>query len=240
MQIIPAIDIIEGKCVRLSQGDYAQKKIYDLDPIEVAKSFEDLGIKKIHLVDLDGAKAKQVINFNILEEIAIKTKLEIEFGGGVKSDADLQKVFDSGATQAIIGTVAVTSPDLFFNWLDRYGQEKIILGADVKNERLAVNGWLEMSDLSIYDYLRNNISRGLKHVICTDISKDGMLGGTSVELYEKLINQFPELHIIASGGVASMQDILALKNIACQSVVVGKAIYEEKINLRYVIEQLNN
>jgi phosphoribosylformimino-5-aminoimidazole carboxamide ribotide isomerase len=231
MQIIPAIDIIDGKCVRLSQGDYNQKKVYNENPLEVAKSFEDQGVRKLHLVDLDGAKAKRVINFKTLESISKNTQLDIEFGGGIKSDQDLQKVFDYGAKQAIIGTIAVKSPDLFFNWLENYGSDKIILGADVNNEMLAVNGWLETSEISIYDFLEKNISKGLKHVICTDISKDGMLQGTAIGLYEKLMNKFPLLNIIASGGVSSMKDIEKLKSIGCQSVIVGKAIYEGKINL---------
>ena len=235
MQIIPAIDIIDGKCVRLSQGDYAQVTIYNENPVEVAKSFEGFGIRKLHLVDLDGAKAKQVINFKILKEIAENTKLDIEFGGGIKSKEDLQKIFDNGANQAIIGTIAVKFPDLFFNWLDIYGPDKIILGADVKNEMLAVNGWLETSSLNIYDFLESHLLKSLRHVICTDISKDGMLAGTSVELYKKLINRFPTLNIIASGGVASMEDIQNLKNIGCQSAVVGKAIYEGKIDLRLLV-----
>jgi phosphoribosylformimino-5-aminoimidazole carboxamide ribotide isomerase len=231
MQIIPAIDIIDGKCVRLSQGDYNQKKIYNENPLEVAKSFEDQGVRKLHLVDLDGAKAKRVINFKTLESIAKNTSLEIEFGGGIKSDEDLQKVFEYGALQAIIGTIAVKSPALFFKWLENHGSEKIILGADVNNEMLAVNGWLETSEVSIYSFLEKNIDKGLKHVICTDISKDGMLQGTAIGLYKKLMNKFPQLNIIASGGVASMNDIEKLKSIGCQSVIVGKAIYEGKINL---------
>ncbi|MFT5165918.1 MAG: phosphoribosylformimino-5-aminoimidazole carboxamide ribotide isomerase [Saprospiraceae bacterium] len=237
MQIIPAIDLIDGKCVRLSQGDYNQKKIYNENPLEVAKSFEDHGFSKLHLVDLDGAKAKRVINFKTLEEISKNTTLEIEFGGGIKSDEDLRKVFDSGANQAIIGTVAVKSPDLFFKWLGNYGPDQIILGADVKNEMLAVNGWLETSTISIYDFLENHLSKGLKHVICTDISKDGMLQGTAIDLYKKLMNKFPQLNIIASGGVASIEDIEKLKVIGCQSVVVGKAIYEGKINISQIISQ---
>lgn len=231
MQIIPAIDLIDGKCVRLSQGDFQQKKIYNENPLEVAQSFEAIGIRKLHLVDLDGAKAKQVVNFKILKQIAENTNLEIEFGGGIKTNEDLQKIFDHGATQAIIGTIAVKQADLFFSWLEKYGSEKIILGADVKNEKLAINGWLETSDQSIYDFLAINRSRGLKHVICTDISKDGMLQGTAINLYKKLMTMFPALNIIASGGVASMEDIEKLKAINCQSVVVGKAIYEGKIKL---------
>jgi len=237
MQIIPAIDLINGQCVRLSQGDYNQKKVYNENPLEVAKAFEDLGITKLHLVDLDGAKAKRVINYKILEQISKNTNLEIEFGGGIKSDEDLQKVLDYGATQAIIGTIAVKSPDLFFDWIEKYGSEKIILGADVNGEQLAVNGWLETSEVSIFDYLKTNIDRGVKHVICTDISKDGMLQGTSVGLYEKLITTFPDLNIIASGGVASSADIEKLIAINCQSVVVGKAIYEGKIDLSKYAKQ---
>jgi len=232
MQIIPAIDLINGKCVRLSQGDYNQKTIYREDPVEVAKEFESYGIKKLHLVDLDGAKAKQVVNYQILENISRQTQLAIEFGGGIKSDEDLQKVFDYGATQAIIGTIAVKSPATFFRWLNQYGAEQIILGADVKDEKLAINGWLETSSLSIFDYLQSNIDQGLKHVICTDISKDGMLQGTAVSLYQKLMETFPALNIIASGGVSSWEDIEKLSAINCQSVVVGKAIYEGKINLK--------
>jgi cyclase len=235
MQIIPAIDIIDGKCVRLSQGDYDQKKVYNENPLAVAKQFESYGVKKLHLVDLDGAKAKRVINYTVLDQIAKNTQLEIEFGGGIKSDEDIQRVFDSGATQAIIGTIAVKEPETFFRWLDRYGPERVILGADVKNEKLAINGWLETSEVSIFDFLKEHAHRGVKHVICTDISKDGMLQGTSVHLYEKLMQVFPQMNIIASGGVSSNRDIEQLKAINCPAVVVGKAIYEHKINLRYFL-----
>lgn len=231
IQIIPAIDLIEGKCVRLTQGDYQQQKIYNENPVEVAKSFEAAGLKKLHLVDLDGAKARQVVNLKTLEAIATQTNLTIEFGGGIKTDEDLQKVFDSGANQAIIGTVAVKQPEVFARWLSGYGPEKIILGADVKDEKLAVSGWLETSTVDIYDFLLGQKEQGLKYVICTDISKDGMLQGTSVDLYKKLMDRFPELHIIASGGVASMEDIEKLDAIGCPSVVVGKAIYEGRITL---------
>lgn len=235
IQIIPAIDIIDGKCVRLSQGDYNQKKIYRENPLEMAKSFEAAGFQKLHLVDLDGAKARQVVNLKVLEKIVSQTRLQIEFGGGIKTDADLQKVFECGAAQAIIGTVAVKQPALFFSWLDRYGSEKIILGADVKGERLAINGWLETTKVSIYDFLENHRSRGLKYVICTDVSKDGMLRGTALGLYERLIRKFPDLHIIASGGVSSPQDIENLARIHCPSVVVGKAIYEGRLNLETLL-----
>lgn len=231
MEIIPAIDLINAQAVRLSQGDYNRQTTYNENPLEVAQKFESLGIKKLHLVDLDGAKAKRVINEKVLQQIAKNTKLEIEFGGGIKTDEDLQKVFDSGATQAIIGTIAVKNPKLFFKWLEKFGPEKIILGADVKEEKLAVNGWLETSEISIFDFLKTNENQGVKHVICTDISKDGMLGGTSVDLYKKLMAEFPKLNIIASGGVASMEDIQQLEAINCKSVVVGKAIYEGKIKL---------
>ncbi len=235
MYIIPAIDIIDGKCVRLSQGDYDQKKIYNENPLEVAKEFESYGVRKLHLVDLDGAKAKRVINYPVLEQIAQNTNLEIEFGGGIKSDEDIQRVFDSGATQAIIGTIAVKEPDTFFRWLDRYGPERVILGADVKDEKLAINGWLETSEVSIFDFLKEHASRGVKHVICTDISKDGMLQGTSVQLYEKLMQAFPDMNIIASGGVSSNKDIEQLQAIGSPAVVVGKAIYENRINLKYFL-----
>ncbi len=235
IQIIPAIDIIDGKCVRLSQGDYNQKNIYRENPLEMAKSFEAAGFQKLHLVDLDGAKARQVVNLKVLEKIAGQTRLQIEFGGGIKTDADLRKVFECGAAQAIIGTVAVKQPALFFSWLDCYGSEKIILGADVKGERLAINGWLETSNVSIYDFLESHRSGGLKYVICTDVSKDGMLGGTALGLYERLIRKFPDLHIIASGGVSSPQDIENLARIHCPSVVVGKAIYEGRLNLETLL-----
>lgn len=240
MQIIPAIDLIDGKCVRLSQGDYNQKKIYNENPLTVAKEFEDLGITKLHLVDLDGAKAKRVINYDILESIAGNTNLEIEFGGGIKSDEDIEKVFDCGATQAIIGTIAVKEPALFFKWLKKYGAEKIILGADVKGKHLAINGWLETSDTSIFDYLRTNIDKGVKHVICTDIAKDGMLQGPSIGLYQKLMTAFPDLNIIASGGVASENDLDQLAAINCQAVVVGKAIYEGNIDLGKISKHPKN
>lgn len=240
MQIIPAIDLINGKCVRLAQGDYQQMKIYNDDPLEVAKMFEGHGFTKLHLIDLDGAKAKQVQNYKILEKIAKETSLTIEFGGGIKRDEDIRMVFSAGADQAIIGTIAVKQPDLFYRWLNTYGGEKIILGADVKDENLAVNGWLETSNLSIFDLLKRHQTKGLQQVICTDISKDGMLQGTSVKLYQKLMASFPDLNFIASGGVASMDDIIQLQAIGCQQVVVGKAIYEGKIDLKAASKFLTN
>ena len=231
IQIIPAIDIIEGKCVRLSQGDYAQKKIYNENPLEVAKQFEDAGIKRLHLVDLDGAKKGAIVNQKVLEIIASKTKLVIDFGGGIKTDSDIQSVYNAGARIATIGSVAVKSPELFFSWVKKYGAEKILLGADVKNERIAVAGWREQTEISVFDFIKSNFEKGVKNIFCTDISKDGMMQGPSADLYKKIKEKFPEINLIASGGVSSLKDIGDVRSAGCSGVIIGKAIYESKIFL---------
>ncbi|WP_439505642.1 1-(5-phosphoribosyl)-5-[(5-phosphoribosylamino)methylideneamino]imidazole-4-carboxamide isomerase [Sediminibacterium sp.] len=231
MEIIPAIDIIDGKCVRLTEGDYSQKTIYSEHPLDIAKAFEAAGIKKLHLVDLDGAKAGKVTNWAVLESIANNTGLVIDFGGGIKQESDLKIVFDSGASMATIGSLAVKSPDTFASWLKIYGEERFLLGADVKGEKIAIGGWLETTEETVFDFITRYLQQGVKQVFCTDISKDGKLEGPSIELYQKIIQQFPELHFIASGGVSSMQDIDALKMIGCSGVIVGKAIYEGRIKI---------
>ena len=231
MRIIPAIDLIDGKCVRLTQGDYAQKTIYNEDPLAVAQMFEDAGLEYLHLVDLDGAKQKKVINLNVLEKIAKHTKLHIDFGGGVQSDEDIEKVFGAGAKQVTGGSIAVRNPEMFESWLQKYGADKIILGADVKNEQIAISGWAEVSHLPILKFLQSYQEKGIKYVVCTDISKDGLLQGTAKELYAKIQEHFPGLQLIASGGVSSIQDIRDLAQQGLAGVIIGKAIYENKIKL---------
>ncbi|MBL7813426.1 MAG: 1-(5-phosphoribosyl)-5-[(5-phosphoribosylamino)methylideneamino]imidazole-4-carboxamide isomerase [Saprospiraceae bacterium] len=239
MYIIPAIDIIEGKCVRLTQGDYAQKKIYNEDPLEVAKEFEDAGLSRLHLVDLDGAKAGKIINYRVLERLASKTSLHIDFGGGLKSDADLKIAFECGARQITGGTVAVKNRDLFLNWVRTQGSEKIILGADVKNEKIAVGGWLETSDVWLKDFLRDFTEQGIQYCICTDISKDGLLRGASNDLYASVLQDFPDLKLIASGGVSNMDDLVKLRDIGCFGAIVGKAIYEGRVTVKE-LEKFNS
>ena len=229
--IIPAIDIIGGKCVRLTQGDYAQKTVYNEHPLEVAKEFEDAGITRLHLVDLDGAKAGAVVNWKVLEAIAGKTSLVVDFGGGIKKGKDLEIVFASGAALATIGSVAVKEPELFFRWVGQYGADKIFLGADVKGEQLAVGGWLETTDTSIYDFLRTNLEKGVKEVFCTDIAKDGLLQGPSTDLYKKIIAAVPGIRLTASGGVSDINDVHELQAAGLAGVIIGKAIYEGKIAL---------
>ncbi len=231
MQIIPAIDIIDGKCVRLTQGDYSQKTVYHNDPLEMAKQFEDAGLQRLHLVDLDGAKAGVVTNWKVLERIAANTKLVIDFGGGIKQEKDLQLVFDCGAALATIGSLAVKDPPLFTGWLQHYGAGKFLLGADVKEEKIAIGGWLETTDIDIYDFIGQYAAKGIEQVFCTDVSKDGKLEGPSVELYTKIIAAFPGLFFIASGGVSSVHDLEELKRIGCKAAIVGKAIYEGRIKI---------
>lgn len=235
MEIIPAIDIIEGKCVRLTQGDYSQKKIYNEFPLEVAKAFEDAGLTRLHLVDLDGAKAGRVINWKVLEALAGKTGLQIDFGGGIKQEKDLSIVFDSGAQWATIGSLAVKEPEQFTSWLSAFGAGRFLLGADVKEEKIAVAGWLEKTDIWIYDFLRDYIGRGIGQVFCTDVSKDGKLEGPSLDLYKNILQEFPALHFIASGGVSSLHDLEALRAVGCKGAIVGKAIYENRISLPELI-----
>jgi phosphoribosylformimino-5-aminoimidazole carboxamide ribotide isomerase len=231
MKIIPAIDIIDGKCVRLSKGDYDSKIIYNDNPVEVAKNFEKLGFKYLHVVDLDGAKANTVVNLSILKEIISNTSLIVDFGGGIKSTDDLEKVFQTGANQVTIGSVAVKNPDLMYEWIENYGADKFILGADVNGLNIATNGWLETSSTSLFDFLGNYYSKGIRNVLCTDISKDGMLNGPSFDLYKLIMKEFNDLNLIASGGVSCIEDVLQLKTNGIPSVVIGKAIYENKIDL---------
>lgn len=231
MEIIPAIDIIDGKCVRLTHGDYNQKKIYNEHPLEVAKEFEDAGINRLHLVDLDGAKAGAVKNWKVLETIAGKTSLVIDFGGGIKSETDVQIVFDSGAAFATIGSIAVKDEKTFTDWLTKFGPGKFLLGADVKKEKITVSGWTEETEIWIYDFIEKYIQKGMKQVFCTDVSKDGALEGPSTELYKNIVQKFPELHFIASGGVSSIDDVHQLKEMGCKGVIIGKAIYEGRIQL---------
>jgi phosphoribosylformimino-5-aminoimidazole carboxamide ribotide isomerase len=236
VRIIPAIDIIEGKCVRLSKGDYSTKKIYNENPLEVAKAFEDHGIQHVHLVDLDGAKSKQIINHKILELIASKTSLKIDFGGGLKSDDDLRIAFESGAHQITGGSIAVKDPEIFNKWLSKFGSEKIILGADCHNENIAVSGWQEESKLKVLPFIKDYHEKGISYVICTDISKDGMLEGPSTELYKTILSQNPDLKLIASGGISNLKDLENMKNIGCEGAIVGKAIYEGRVSLKEVYE----
>lgn len=231
MQIIPAIDIIDGKCVRLTQGDYSQKTVYNEQPLEVAKEFEDAGLKRLHLVDLDGAKAGAVKNWKVLETIAGKTNLQIDFGGGIKTPKDVQIVFDSGAMLATVGSIAVKNEEEFSSWLTRFGAEKFLLGADVKNEKIAVAGWLETTDVWIYDFIGKYIEKGITQLFCTDVSKDGKLEGPAVELYKSITSKFSALHFIASGGVSSMKDIDELQEAGCKGVIIGKAIYEGRVKV---------
>jgi len=231
MQVIPAIDIIDGKCVRLTEGDYSQKKIYNEHPIEIAKQFEDAGLIRLHLVDLDGAKAGSVKNWKVLETIAGKTSLVIDFGGGIKTDKDVQIVFESGAVFATVGSIAVKNEEEFLKWLLQFGAGKFLLGADVREEKIAVSGWLEKTDIWIYDFIEKYIGHGVQQIFCTDVSKDGKLEGPSVDLYKNIIQKFPNLHFIASGGVSEMKDVETLYEIGCKAVIIGKAIYENRISL---------
>ncbi|RYZ50022.1 MAG: 1-(5-phosphoribosyl)-5-[(5-phosphoribosylamino)methylideneamino]imidazole-4-carboxamide isomerase [Chitinophagaceae bacterium] len=231
MEIIPAIDIIEGKCVRLTHGDYAQKKIYNEHPLEVARQFEDAGLQRLHLVDLDGAKEGKVKNWKVLETLAGKTSLLIDFGGGIKSEKDVQIVFDSGAALATIGSMAVKEKETFVQWLQKWGAEKFLLGADVKGEKLTISGWTEQTEIWIYDFMEEYIQKGVQQIFCTDVSKDGALEGPSIELYKSIIQKFPELHFIASGGVSSMDDLYLLQDIGCKGAIIGKAIYEGRVQL---------
>jgi len=236
IEIIPAIDLIDGKCVRLSQGDYNQKTIYNENPLEVAKMFEAAGITRLHLVDLDGAKAKHIVNHKVLETISTKTKLVIDFGGGLKSDKDLEIAFNSGAAMVTGGSIAVKEKNTFLNWLERFGIEKIILGADAKNGKIAVGGWLETTELPVIDFISEFHEEGIKKVITTDISRDGMLTGPSFELYDKIMLELPDVEIIASGGIARLDDILKLDEMGVPGVIIGKAIYENRITLKEIEE----
>ncbi|MES2515504.1 MAG: 1-(5-phosphoribosyl)-5-[(5-phosphoribosylamino)methylideneamino]imidazole-4-carboxamide isomerase [Bacteroidota bacterium] len=234
MELIPAIDIIDGKCVRLTQGDYAQKTIYNEDPLDVALSFEDIGIRRLHLVDLDGAKAGKIKNYKVLEKIALKTKLSIDFGGGIKTDDDIETVFNYGADMATIGSIAVKNKELLFSWIKTYGANKIFLGADVKNEKIAIGGWLETTHISVFDFLEDHMKEGIQQVFCTDISKDGLLKGPSFYLYKNILLKFPSINLTASGGISNLSDLGVLKQIGCSGAIVGKAIYENRITLNEI------
>jgi phosphoribosylformimino-5-aminoimidazole carboxamide ribotide isomerase len=232
--IIPAIDLIDAKCVRLSQGDYNQKTVYNENPLEVAKMFEDAGITRLHLVDLDGAKAKHIVNYKVLENIASKTSLVIDFGGGLKTDKDLKIAFESGAKMVTGGSIAVKDRETFLSWIETYGPEKIILGADAKDKKIAVSGWQEVSELSILDFIESYTVEGISKVISTDIARDGMLTGPSIDLYKEIMARFEGLELIASGGIASMDDIYELDEMGVPGVITGKAIYENRISLKEI------
>ncbi|WP_159020267.1 1-(5-phosphoribosyl)-5-[(5-phosphoribosylamino)methylideneamino]imidazole-4-carboxamide isomerase [Algibacter sp. L3A6] len=240
MRIIPAIDIIDGKCVRLSKGDYSTKKIYNEHPLEIAKQFEAHGIEFLHLVDLDGAKASHIVNHKVLEEIASKTSLKIDFGGGLKTDDDLRIAFESGAGQITGGSIAVKQPDVFKSWLSKFGADKIILGADANNEKIAISGWLEESDEDLIPFVQNYQKEGVQYVICTDIAKDGMLEGPSFDLYEKMLAQLPNIKLIASGGISTFDELPKLAELGCEGTIIGKAIYENKISLKQLEDFILN
>lgn len=231
IELIPAIDIIDGKCVRLTKGDYGQKKVYNDDPVAQAKEFEKLGMKRLHVVDLDGAKAKHVVNVDVLRGITAATGLKVDFGGGIKSDDDIEKAFASGASLVTIGSIAVSQPDTFMRWLDRYGADKVILGADVRNGLVSINGWKEDTSEKLLPFLARYVKAGVKNVLCTEISRDGTLSGPSTDLYREVMEAFPGIHLIASGGVGRNEDIIELDEAGIPAVVFGKAWYEGKINL---------
>lgn len=236
MHIIPAIDLIDGKCVRLTQGDYGRKTVYNKDPLAVAREFESAGLQRLHVVDLDGARGGGIVNYKVLERIAGGTNLLIDWGGGMKSDDDLRIAFESGAYQVTGGTIAVKNPDVFLGWLERYGAEKIILGTDVRGDKIAVSGWAEASDRELFEFLAQYVDHGVRYTICTDVSKDGLLQGTARELYGRIRKEQPTVNLIASGGVADTTDLDALAALDCYGVIVGKAIYEGRISLEQLIE----
>lgn len=246
MRIIPAIDIIEGKCVRLSKGDYNTKKIYNENPLEVAKSFENHGIQYLHLVDLDGAKSNRIINYKVLEQIATKTSLKIDFGGGLKSNNDLRIAFENGANQVTGGSIAIKNAELFKSWIHQYGTDKIILGADATNRKIAISGWLEESEEEIIPFIQNYQKEGISYVICTDIAKDGMLEGPSFELYQDILlkcdtsNEVEKIKLIASGGISTFEELPRLAEIGCEGTIIGKAIYEGRITLKQLENHINN
>lgn len=232
IQLIPAIDIIDGKCVRLSQGDYDSKKVYNENPVEVAKELEAHGIRRLHVVDLDGAASNHVVNYRTLKQIATQTSLTVDFGGGVKSDEDLMIAFENGAWMVTGGSIAVKNPELFCSWLQKYGSEKIILGADVKEHKIAVNGWKDESTCELFPFLKGYVEKGIRKVICTDISCDGMLQGPSTDLYKEILEQHPDLFLIASGGVSCAEDIRTLDAAGVPAVIFGKALYEGRITFK--------
>ncbi len=232
IELIPAIDIINGQCVRLTKGDYDQKTVYRDSPAEVAKEFEEMGFKRLHVVDLDGAKSKHIVNEDVLRSITTETRLTVDFGGGIKTDEDIEKAFEAGAQMVTVGSIAVTQPELFMGWLKKYGADRMILGADVRNGKISINGWKEDSTEDLLPFLRKYIDAGVKTVLCTEISKDGTLAGPAIGLYQQVMAAYPQLHLIASGGVSSIEDIKALEKAGIPAVVFGKAIYEGRIDLK--------
>lgn len=240
LQIIPAIDIINGKCVRLTKGDFAKQKVYNENPLDAAKLFEDAGIQRLHIVDLDGAKAGSIQNLRILELIASQTKMVIDFGGGIKTIEDVTNVFNAGASIVTLGSIAVKSPEMIEEWIIEFGAEKILIGADVLEEKIKISGWLEDGGITIFEFIAKMLAAGCTNIFCTDISRDGILQGPSIALYQKIIQQFPSIHLIASGGVSNFNDVLELKNIGCSGVIIGKALYEEKITLKELVELNSN
>ena len=235
MEIIPAIDIIGGKCVRLTQGDYSQKKVYGDNPLEMAQQFESAGIKRLHLVDLDGARTKKIVNQHVLESISRNTSLKIDFGGGVQSDIDIQLAFDSGASQVTGGSIAVKNPALFLSWIKKHGSEKIILGADAKNRKIAIGGWEETTTADVISFIKDWSAKGIRYIICTDVAKDGLLQGPSIDLYKDILQEVPEVQLIASGGVSSMKDLEELEKCGVYGTIVGKAFYEGRISLKELV-----
>ena len=231
IELIPAIDIINGQCVRLTKGDYDQKTVYRDSPAEVAREFEALGFKRLHVVDLDGAKSKHIVNDGVLKAITSETSLTVDFGGGIKTDEDIEKAFGAGAAMVTVGSIAVTNPDMLLGWIEKYGAERMILGADVRNGKISINGWKEDSTEALLPFLRKYIDAGVRNVLCTEISKDGTLSGPAIDLYKQVMDVYPQLHLIASGGVSSKEDIMALDAAGIPAVVFGKAIYEGRINL---------
>ena len=235
IELIPAIDIIDGQCVRLTKGDYDQKTVYRDSPAEVAKEFEQIGFNRLHVVDLDGAKSKHIVNDQVLQAITTETKLTVDFGGGIKTDEDIEKAFAAGASMVTVGSIAVTNPELFIGWLSTYGPERMILGADVRHGKTSINGWKEDSEEDLLPFLKKYIDAGVRNVLCTEISKDGTLSGPAIDLYQKMMAAYPQLHLIASGGVSSIDDIKALDAAGIPAVVFGKAIYEGRIDLNQLI-----
>ena len=236
IELIPAIDIINGQCVRLTKGDYDQKKVYNDDPAAVAKEFEQLGFRRLHIVDLDGAKSKHIVNDAVLRSITTETKLIVDFGGGIKTEEDIEKAFEAGASMVTVGSIAVTKPALFIQWLDKYGADKMILGADVRNGMISINGWKKDSKEELLPFLKKYIDAGVKNVLCTEISKDGTLQGPAVTLYKEVMKAYPQLHLIASGGVSQKEDIEELEREGIPAVVFGKAIYEGRIDLKELLK----
>ena len=230
IELIPAIDIIQGQCVRLTKGDYSQTKVYSTNPVDVAREFERLGFKRLHVVDLDGAKSRHIVNEEVLRSITTNTNLVVDFGGGIKTQEDIEKAFDAGASMVTVGSIAVTEPELFYEWLGKYGTHRMILGADVRNGKISINGWKDDSEMDLLPFLKGFIDKGVRNVLCTEISKDGTLQGPAIELYKEVMAAYPNLHLIASGGVSSTEDIFELERAGIPAVVFGKAFYEGKID----------